>query len=52
MSSFTLTVGQRFISFLYPEFLSLLFGELGLQGLDSLNVPITAIDFPEFIGFC
>lgn len=49
---FTLTDGQRFISFLYPEFVSSLFGELGLQGLDSLKVLITPIDFPEIIGFC
>lgn len=49
---FTLNDGQRFISFLYPEFVSLLFGELGLQELDSLNVLISSIDFPELIGFC
>lgn len=48
----SLTAGQRFNSFLYSEFVSSLSGESGLQGLDSLNVLITPIDFLELIGFC
>ncbi len=48
----TLSVGQRFISFLYREFVSSVFGEFSLQGLNSLDFLITPIDFPELIGFC
>ena len=41
-----------FFPFLYPELVSSPFRELGLQGLDSLNVLITPIDFRKLVGFC